>query len=68
MSKPMKRTLIAIALFFLSVIGSFIWFVATWDKTTEQPVSAGPAATHLAYASDVHGMCMGCDSRERGAK
>ena len=38
----MKPTLIAIALFVLFGIGSFIWFVATWDPSKEEPVSALP--------------------------
>jgi hypothetical protein len=38
MNKATKLTLAAIAIFFLAVAGSFIWFVATWDKEAEQPV------------------------------
>ncbi|MCO0637041.1 hypothetical protein M8745_13765 [Lutimaribacter sp. EGI FJ00014] len=34
----MKLTLAAIACFFLAVAGSFIWFVATWDRDAEQQV------------------------------
>ena len=34
----MKRTLLAIALFVLFMLGSFIWFVATWDASREDPV------------------------------
>ena len=38
----MKGTLIAILLFVLFGIGSFIWFVTTWDPSKEEPVSALP--------------------------
>ena len=37
MHRAMKLTLIAIAVFFLAVAGSFIWFVATWDPAQENP-------------------------------
>jgi len=39
----MKATLLAIALFVLLGLGSFIWLVATWDATVEEPVSALPS-------------------------
>jgi len=32
-------TLLAILAFVAFGIGSFIWFIATWDKTREEPVS-----------------------------
>jgi len=35
----MKLTLILIAAFFLGVVLSFVWFVATWDPSMEDPVS-----------------------------
>ena len=35
----MTRTLLLIAAFLALMIGSFIWFVATWDRDAEQPVS-----------------------------
>jgi hypothetical protein len=38
MNRTMKFTLIAIAVFFLAVVGTFLWFVATWDPAREQPV------------------------------
>lgn len=38
MSRMMKTTLFGIALFFLLIVGSFVWFVATWDPAKEQPV------------------------------
>lgn len=34
----MSRTLLLIAAFLTFMIGSFIWFVATWDAANEQPV------------------------------
>ncbi|MCC1491369.1 hypothetical protein [Cognatishimia sp. F0-27] len=38
----MKLTLLAIALFFFAVVASFVWFVMTWDRDAEQPVSQLP--------------------------
>ncbi len=38
MSRGMKLTLLAIALFFLLTAGSFLYFVATWDPEAEEPV------------------------------
>ena len=43
MSGP-KRTLLAILLFVALVLGSFIWFIATWGDRT----AAGPASILLA--------------------
>ncbi|MEI4235226.1 hypothetical protein [Roseovarius sp. D22-M7] len=31
-------TLLAILAFVALAIGSFIWFIATWDKSREEPV------------------------------
>jgi hypothetical protein len=45
----MKLTLIAIAVFFLAVAGSFIWFVATWDPAQEDP------AVHIAPQNEKGG-------------
>ena len=42
MKRSMMFTLLAIAVFFLAVAGSFIWFVATWDREAEQPVGSVP--------------------------
>jgi TRAP-type C4-dicarboxylate transport system permease small subunit len=36
---PMRRTLLMIAVFVALIVGSFIWFIATWDPTREQPVT-----------------------------
>ena len=36
---PQQRTLLLIAVFVALIIGSFIWFIATWDPAQEQPVS-----------------------------
>ena len=38
----MTRTLLIIFAALAFMIGSFIWFVVTWDPTREQPVSAAP--------------------------
>jgi len=35
-------TLLAILTFVAFGVGSFIWFIATWDKTREEPVSIRP--------------------------
>ena len=35
----MTRTLVLIALFLALIIGSFIWFVATWDPKAEESLS-----------------------------
>ena len=43
MTRAMKATLIAIALVMIGMAGSFIWFVATWDKDAEPALSALPA-------------------------
>ena len=43
MSGAMKATLLAIAIVLIGMAGSFIWFVATWDKEAEQPIGFGPA-------------------------
>lgn len=42
MTRTMKLTLFGIAFFFLAVAGSFIWFVATWDPSQEEPVVRAP--------------------------
>ena len=41
----MNRTLILIFGFLALIVASFIWFVATWDASKEQPVSALPRVT-----------------------
>ncbi|MBU2994257.1 hypothetical protein Q4555_07220 [Octadecabacter sp. 1_MG-2023] len=35
----MTKTLLLIFAFLALMIGSFIWFVATWDASKEEPVS-----------------------------
>ncbi|MFD1509722.1 hypothetical protein [Lacimonas salitolerans] len=40
---PTQRTLLVIAIFVALTVGSFIWFIATWDPAREQPVSFLPA-------------------------
>ena len=34
----MKKTLLLIAAFLTLIIGSFIWYVITWDADNEQPI------------------------------
>ena len=38
----MKNTLLLIFAALTLMIGSFIWFVATWDASAEQPISFAP--------------------------
>ncbi|MFO7771740.1 MAG: hypothetical protein R6V38_10420 [Roseovarius gahaiensis] len=35
-------TLLAILAFVALTLGSFIWFILTWDNTKEQSVTTGP--------------------------
>lgn len=35
-------TFLAILAFVAFSLGSFIWFIATWDKTREEPVTSQP--------------------------
>lgn len=37
---PIQRTLLAIFAFVAVAIGSFIWFIANWDKATTKPIGA----------------------------
>lgn len=46
MNTAMKATLIAIAVVLIGMAGSFIWFVATWDKEAEQPVGFHQTPAH----------------------
>ncbi|MEL6508888.1 MAG: hypothetical protein AAFQ47_17650 [Pseudomonadota bacterium] len=41
-----RKTLLLIGVFVALMIGSFIWFVVTWDPSKEEPVSqlASPEA------------------------
>ena len=45
MSAAVKATLLAIAVVLIGMAGSFIWFVATWDKEAEQPIGFAPEPT-----------------------
>jgi hypothetical protein len=38
----MTRTLLLIFAFIALMLGSFIWFVATWDPAERAPVSLAP--------------------------
>jgi len=35
----MRRTLLVIAGLVALILGSFIWFIASWDKSKEEPVN-----------------------------
>jgi len=41
----MTRTLLLIFAALAFMIGSFIWFVATWDASKEEPISLAPASS-----------------------
>lgn len=43
---PTQRTLLIILAFVALTLGSFIWFIATWDPSKEEPVAmlAAPVA------------------------
>lgn len=41
----MQKTLLLIAIFVALVLGSFIWFIATWDPAQRAPVTHLPALT-----------------------
>ncbi|PRY81595.1 hypothetical protein [Marivita geojedonensis] len=45
MNGPVKATLAVIAIVLIGMAGSFIWFVATWDKEAEQPIGFAPGPT-----------------------
>lgn len=36
---PVKLTLLGIAAATAVMVGSFIWFVATWDASKEEPIT-----------------------------
>ena len=46
MTGAMKVTLIAIVVVLIGMAGSFIWFVANWDKEAEQPVGFRQSPEH----------------------
>ncbi len=39
---PKQLTLLAIFAFVALTLGSFIWFIATWDPSKEEPVTQLP--------------------------
>jgi TRAP-type C4-dicarboxylate transport system permease small subunit len=39
-----QRTLLVILAFVALILGSFIWFISTWDASKEEPVTHLPAA------------------------
>ncbi len=48
------QVLMLIAAFLTLTIGSFIWYIATWDSTARTGQVNRPSDFHA------HGMCMGC--------
>jgi TRAP-type C4-dicarboxylate transport system permease small subunit len=42
---PTQRTLLVIAVFVALIVGSFIWFIITWDPSREAPVTRLPATS-----------------------
>ncbi|WP_425040745.1 hypothetical protein [Primorskyibacter sp. S187A] len=36
------KTLLLIAAFVVAMVASFVWFVATWDPSKEEPVTMRP--------------------------
>lgn len=44
----MTRTLILIFAAIAVMLGSFIWFVATWDPALEEPLTAAPQMVRTA--------------------
>ncbi len=51
MTPSTKRTLLLIAVFFIAVVGSFVWFVITWDPEREKPVGQLPDAVERVIRS-----------------
>ena len=47
MSRQTKILLLIVA-FLIFTVGSFVWFVATWDPGKEEPVSLLPGAISAA--------------------
>lgn len=39
---PTQRTLLIILVFVALIVGSFVWFIATWDPSREDPVTQRP--------------------------
>jgi TRAP-type C4-dicarboxylate transport system permease small subunit len=46
---PTQRTLLVIAVFVALIVGSFIWFIVTWDPSKEEPVTQLPAKTTVEF-------------------
>ncbi|MFU8882459.1 MAG: hypothetical protein ACNA7Q_08840 [Rhodobacterales bacterium] len=40
---PTQRTLLVITIFVALIVGSFIWFIITWDASAQAPVTSLPA-------------------------
>lgn len=39
---PQHRTLLIIAVFVALIVGSFFWFIVTWDPMRREPVTHAP--------------------------
>ncbi|MEB8387087.1 hypothetical protein OO012_07605 [Rhodobacteraceae bacterium KMM 6894] len=52
---PTQRTLLLIAAFLTLMVGSFIWFVATWDASQKQPVTQQNLAPAYLLAENIPG-------------
>ncbi len=46
---PTQRTLLVIAVFVALIVGSFIWFIVTWDPSKEEPVTQLRAKTTVEH-------------------
>lgn len=47
---PQQKTLLVIALFVALILGSFIWFIVTWDPAQEEPVALNATAAAVIQA------------------
>jgi hypothetical protein len=44
---PVHRTLLVILAFLIVSVGSFIWYIATWDPAERSSVTHRPTTFHL---------------------
>jgi hypothetical protein len=53
----MRKTLALIFAALALMIGSFVWFVMTWDASEEKPISSvGPYQTHTGSIPNPYGV------------
>ena len=62
---PTQRTLLIILAFVTLTLGSFIWYIATWDPSERAPVSTLPAA--FLFAQNIPGGVENSLNFRRGA-